>query len=503
MSRARILLCPEKDLAIAATMTTFMSREMNPNKLPNRFGYKRLFSLTKTLVFTTILLSQGISIKVQAAPQSLRADVKVRNITNTLSTSPSVRIVKDPRNNTLYYLKLNGEIYQVNLATGKSTLVYNKSNHNLTNTPGMAIGPNGTIYIVGMTDIGNSLNKATVVKGVINSGTGQRDWSILAETEGYPKSNTAYDHGFDGIIVSPNGAFIYVASGSRTDHGEVQSASGLFPTSREVGLTTCIFRLPTSGQNIFLPNNRASLKANGYIFAEGLRHTFDMAFAPNGDLFGPENGPDRDMPEELNWLRQGSHYGFPWRIGGADNPQQFPDYNPATDRLLDSRAYAVKNGFYRNDPTFPTRPNRILTEPIPNFGPDADSFRDPQDGLVKDASSLGQSLSTFTSHRSPLGLVFDVKKAMIPEFQGDGFMLSWTKGDPTGNTVLGPFKDASQDLLHLNLTKIGTTSYQVRARRIVQGFTNPIDAEIIQNKIYVLEYGGNQGIWEVNMPPKL
>jgi hypothetical protein len=102
-----------------------------------------------------------------------------------------------------------------------------------------------------------------------------------------------------------------------------------------------------------------------------------------------------------------------------------------------------------------------------------------------------------------LGLVFDVKKAMIPEFQGDGFMLSWTKGDPTGNTVLGPFKDASQDLLHLNLTKIGTTSYQVRARRIVQGFTNPIDAEIIQNKIYVLEYGGSQGIWEVTMPPKL
>jgi hypothetical protein len=58
----------------------------------------------------------------------------------------------------------------------------------------------------------------------------------------------------------------------------------------------------------------------------------------------------------------------------------------------------------------------------------------PQDGLVKDASSLGQSLSTFTSHRSPLGLVFDTQKAMIPEFQGDGFMLSWKKGDPTGET---------------------------------------------------------------------
>ena len=49
------------------------------------------------------------------------------------------------------------------------------------------------------------------------------------------------------------------------------------------------------------------------------------------------------------------------------------------------------------------------------------------------------------------------------------------------------------------LTK-GTTNYQVRATRIVQGFTNPIDAEVIQNKIYVLEYGGSQGIWEVTIP---
>jgi hypothetical protein len=64
-----------------------------------------------------------------------------------------------------------------NLATGKSILVYNTSNHNLTNTPGMAIGPNGTIYVVGMTDVGNSLNKATLLKAsltqVRDNATGQ------------------------------------------------------------------------------------------------------------------------------------------------------------------------------------------------------------------------------------------------------------------------------------------------------------------------------------------
>ncbi len=79
-------------------------------------------------------------------------------------------------------------------------------------------------------------------------------------------------------------------------------------------------------------------------------------------------------------------------------------------------------------------------------------------------------------------------------------MLSWTSGDPTGEKVPGPFKDQSQDMLHLNPTKIGNTNYQVRAKRIVRGFSNPIDGEIIGNKIYVLEYGGNQGIWEIAMP---
>ncbi len=458
-----------------------------------------LFLVATMVAFTIVLLLHGTaSVNALSAPQALRSNIQIRNVMNTLATSPSIRIAKDPRNNTLYYLKQNGEVYRVNLNSSNSTLVYNASDHNVSDTQGMAIGPNGTIYLVGNSDLVNGLTRATIVKGVIDSGTGQRVWTVLATSEGYPKSKTAYDHNFNGVVVSPNGNFIYVNSGSRTDHGEVQSADGLYPNTREVGLTACILRLPTNGKNILLKNDRATLKTNGYIFAEGTRNTFDMAFGPTGDLFGTENGPDRDMPEELNWLRSGLHYGFPWRIGGLDNPQQFPDYDPTKDLLLNPKANAVKKGYYRNDPTFPTRPKN-LTEPIMNLGPDADSFRDSQDG-IKDASVLGQTLSTFTAHRSPLGLVFDTQGVMSPEFQGDGFMLSWTKGDPTGETVVGPFKDPSQDLLHLNLTKIGNSSYKVSATRIAQAFSNPIDSEIIANKIYVLEYGGSQGIWEITMP---
>ncbi|MBN3949997.1 MAG: PQQ-dependent sugar dehydrogenase [Nostoc sp. NMS7] len=481
-------------------MNSTKSSNQVQRRFIGKFALKRCFLAAKTLLFTIVILNHGIT-GVNAAPKALRPNIQIRNIINTLSVSPSVRIVKDPRNNTLYYLKLNGEIYRVNLGSSTSTLVYNSTNHNVGETQGMAIGPNGTIYLVGNVDLVNNQTKGIIVKGVINSGTGQRIWSILAQSAGYPKSKTAYDHRFNGVIVSLDGNFIYVNSGSRTDHGEVQSVNGLYPNTREVGLTACILRLPTNGQNLFLANNRATLKAAGYIFAEGTRNTFDMAFAPNGDLFGTENGPDRDMSDELNWLRQGGNYGFPWRIGGTDNPQQFPNYNPAKDLLLNPLFGAVTKGYFRNDPTFPIRPTNLI-EPIPNFGPDADNYRDPLDGKVKDASVLGQSVSTFTAHRSPLGLVFDIQGVLSPEFKRDGFMLSFTPGDPTGQKLPGPFKDASQDLLHLKLTKVGTTNYKLNATRIVEGFSNPIDAEIIGNKIYVIEYGGNQGIWEISMPTK-
>jgi len=440
----------------------------------------------------------------KSAPVVLNTNLQIRLILNTTAANPSVRIAKDPRNNQLYYLKINGDIYQVNLQPGggsTSTKVYSSANHGLSSSvEGLAIGPDGTIYIVGNTTTNTTSTFARVMKGVPN-GTGARIWSLLARTEPYPRSATAFDHVVNGILVSADGQYLYLNSGARTDHGEVQSNSGVFPNTREVALTSKILRVPVAGSNLVLTNDINILRQSGYIFAEGNRNSFDFAYGPNGDLFSTDNGPDRDMSESLYWLRPGLHYGFPWRMGGTDNPQQFPSYDPSTDKLLDSRFIAVSSGYYHNDPTFPPPPTNFAS-PIVNLGPDADSYRDPADGSIKDASSLGQSMRTFTAHRSPLGLVFDTAGAMASPFQNHGFVLSWTPGDPTGNTVAGPFKDASQDLLDLNLTKLGNTNYQMTVTRIVTGFANPIDSEIIGNRIYVIEYGGNQGIWEITFPAK-
>ena len=457
------------------------------------FGAMSVFSLFPTVTS-------------QSAPVLLNTNLQIRLVMNTTNSSgqSSVRIARDPRNNQLYYLKINGDIYRVVLQPGSasfSTRVYNASDHGLSsNVEGFAIGPDGTIYVLGNINTNGTMTFARISKGVPNA-SGVRIWSTLARTEPYPRTQSGvFDHLYNALIVSPDGQFLYVNAGSRTDHGEEQNNGGLYPGLRDVPLTAKIFRLPASGSNLVLTNDLTTLSQAGYLYAQGVRNSFDFGFAPNGDLFATENGPDRDMSEELNWIRPGLHFGFPWRLGGGDNPQQFPTYDPSTDKLLDSRFYAVSHGFYHNDPTFPPPPTNFA-EPVINLGPDADSYRDPADGTIKDASSLGQTLATFTAHRSPLGLVFDTLGAMAPPFQNHGFMLSWSPGDPNGNSFAGPFKDASQDMVDLNLTKLGNTNYQATVTRLIGGFSNPIDSEIIGNRIYVIEFGGTQGIWEVTFPP--
>ncbi len=435
--------------------------------------------------------------QLPAVPLSLHPDVQLRKLLDTGANT--VRLARDPTDNILYYSKADGAIYRVDLDANPpaAARLYTPANHGVNSSLGFAIGPDGTFYLTGNRSQGGN-NIASLVKGVVDPQTGERVWSTLARTEPYPLAGNNFDHLINGIAISPDNRFVYFNSGSRTDHGEVEDNQGKFPGLREAPLTSAILRVPVTGQDLVLPADEAALRAAGYLFADGVRNTFDLAFAADGDLFGTENGPDRDMNEELNWLREGHHYGFPWRMGTQDNPQQFPDYDPDKDLLLPAAFIAVRRGTYVNDPAFPPPP-MAFTDPVINLGPHADSFRDPADGQVKDASDLGLTLGTFTAHRSPLGLVFDVEGALGNEFQGDAFMLSWTAGDPFGDSAAGPFKDPGEDLLHLELEKRGD-NYAVRATRLISNFENPIDAELIGSRLYVVEYGGNRGLWEVSLP---
>ena len=420
-------------------------------------------------------------------PDDLPADVPIDEIL------AATVFGRDPTTNTRYALKPNGDITLVPKGT-----VYTAADHGLSRPSALFIDDAGTFYVLKRIDL-SGYNIATITKGEVDPTSGERTWFTLAETAPYERCDCIYNHEVNGLVVSPDNRSLFINSGSRTDHGEIQDGNGLFPGLRETALTAIVLRVPTDARDLVLPNDRYALLDRGFLFAEGLRNAYDLAFAPNGDLFATENGPGRDMPEELNWLRQGHHYGFPWRMGLDDTPQQFPDYDPATDFLLSPLSTAVREGYYHNDPSYPPPP-RAFTDPVINLGPDADAYRDPADGRIKDASDEGVRFGTFTAHRSPLGLVFDVDHALAEPFRGDGFTLSWTPGDPNGDSVNGPFYDPSQDLLHLDLTKVGD-AYQARVTRLVGGFSNPVDAEIIGHRLYVLEWGGQRGLWEIVLPP--
>jgi glucose/arabinose dehydrogenase len=338
---------------------------------------------------------------------------------------------------------------------------------------------------------GRKLTQAVIRKGAADV-SGHWAWTTLASTEPYPMSGTQFDHLFNGIVVSPDGEWVYVNSGSRTDHGEVQPNGLTFQEAREVALTSKIFRLPTDAVDLVLPNDEAALAAQGLLFASGARNAYDLAFAPNGDLFAVDNGPDADYPDELNWIREGLHYGFPWRFGIQDNPQQFPDYDGENDVRLSPDFMAVQTGTYRNDPTFPSPPG-AFADPVVNLGPDAAQYRG-DDGQPHDAAAEGQPLHTFTPHRSPLGLVFATGPGLPVDLQSDdgslsAFVLSW-------GAAGGTLSDKGQDLLHLTLTKRGD-NYEAVTTQIAREFSNPIDAVMIENRLYVLEFGPDGAIWEL------
>ncbi|HJP31601.1 MAG TPA: FlgD immunoglobulin-like domain containing protein [Candidatus Latescibacteria bacterium] len=371
--------------------------------------------------------------------------------------------------------------------------VATSADHGFTDVQGFDIGPDGTFYIGAITRDGGRVNN--IARGVLDAATGARTWTVIARTEPIPPGTKNHPH--PGIVLSPDGRFVFLNSGSRTDHGEAAPATGYPEGTREVPLSASILRVPADGEGIVIPADEKELRASGYKFADGFRNAFDMRFAPNGDLFAGDNGPDSDLPDALMWVRQGHHFGFPWRMGGIDNPQTFAGYDPAVDNyILFTRSSARSDGLFHDDPTFPPAP-MVFSDPVINLGPDADRFRDPVTGDAVDASDAGLTVKTFTPHSSPLGIVFDEDRAMAGEFKGAGFLLR-TGGDCCN--LIGSFNDPDEDLLHLDMEKVAD-NYEARITRIVGGFQGPMDAEIIGNRIFVIERSGQRAMWEITLPP--
>jgi len=425
---------------------------------------------------------------VPGGPTLLWAGLDVRKVAD--AGAGSVRLVQHPVNGDLYVLSPGRGIVRVSVEAGTLKLIAPLPDIAPgANPTGLAIGADGTLFVALNRTEAEKYNVALIRRGAPR-GEDDYEWNTVAETEPYPLSGTPFDHQFNGLAVSPDGQWLFINSGSRTDHGEEETNKGAFPKTREVPLTARLFRLPSEAVEVKLPNDEAALAK--YAFARGLRNAYDLAFAPNRELFAVDNGPDADYADELNWIREGAHYGYPWRFGHEDNPQQFPDYTGVFDKRLAPDFTAVQIGAYRADPTFP-KPPGPFTDPVRNLGPDAARNRDAE-GNEYDAAAEGKPIHTFTPHRSPLGLVFATGDKLPADLRGPGdglhaFVLSW-------GAAGGTLSDKGQDLLHLRLTRTGE-NYQAVTTQIARGFQNPIDAALIENRLYVLDFGGNGAIWEL------
>ena len=432
-------------------------------------------------------------------PQPLREDIQVEKFLEV--ERGGIRLAREPISGELYYNTMKGDIFRISENTDGSfsqKKVYTVEDHGIAYLQGMRFY-DSLLFLAGNIRVNDEKAlKGKVVRGHLNA-AGSYEFTLLAITEAYAKPKTLYSHEFNGIAISPDGEYVYVNSGARTDHGEVQDNDGLYPNLREVPLTACIFRLPAQGENILLKNDSSYLAENGYLFSDGIRNNYDLAFAPNGHLFGVSNSSDYDHAEEMNWLREGHHYGYPWEMGNTQNPQQYADWipDPEHDPFINRAAYAYNHHYFAVDPDFPKKPKGLMiTPPIQNEGPDANFYRDRETGEVKDGDETGVTVGTFTPHRSPLGLIFDKDSILSDPFRGDGFVLSYSSNT---QPLMRPFPDPGGDMLHLKLSyDPETDNYKVNCYRIVENLSGPTDALMIDNVVYIMENRGM--IWKVTLP---
>jgi mono/diheme cytochrome c family protein len=435
-------------------------------------------------------------------PKPLRPDITVEHVMTT--DSLAVRILQHPITKDIYYTTFDGNVFQVknfNTKNAVSKKILTLKDHGITRLQGAAFVKNQLFLCGNVDDLGHKSTGGRMVRFETDT-TGAKNMTVVFNTVMYGSNKTIYDHGWNALAVSPDQKYIYVNSGARTDHGEVQDNGGMFPGARDNALTSKVFRFPTDAKDLFLQDDETKLKADSFIYAEGIRNAYDMEFDASGNLFAVSNSSDYDNPEDMFWVRPGRHYGFPWVMGGIENPQQYKDWNPdpATDPFINPFSHSWQVRYFKNDTTFPKIPAGLKFTPgVQNLGPDANEYRG-HSGRVLDGDLTGVPVSTFTPHCSPLALFFDNKKILSDEFRGDGFVIRYSLG--ARGSMMRPFTLQGCDLLHLKLEYDKTTdNYFVHTTRVADSFLEPVDAIMIGNEVFVIEYGGKQGnIWKITLP---
>ena len=190
-------------------------------------------------------------------PQLLVDDISIRNVATVQDYA--VRIAYNNVNEEFYYMTTGGNIYRVDFNSRRQFVIANSGDFGIEETQGFVISKSGEFFVSGTNkDRDKATNQGRVSRGSYIDN--QLVWQDVLTTEEYPLSNTAFDHNFNGIVLSPDQKTLYVNSGSRTDHGEVHSVDGRYPNTREVALTAKLFQVPADTTDLILPNDYEFLK---------------------------------------------------------------------------------------------------------------------------------------------------------------------------------------------------------------------------------------------------
>jgi glucose/arabinose dehydrogenase len=355
--------------------------------------------------------------------------------------SQPVRVQPHPKTGLFYVLYLNGDLWQVDAEKSAKKKIlegrsyFRKETPNVIQALGFHIDADGLAYVVvnerhdedkpkrahvviyRLNDLGSDAAPAKATEWV----TFDHPWGI-----------GPFNHGANHIATGPDGQ-LYMSVGSRTDHGETgklrKDPDPNLDTNGETDLTACMLRL----------DPRKAHPAPE-VFARGLRNSFGFDWDDQGRLVATENGPDADHPEELNWLRQGKHYGFPYRFGNQALPMYPDDAVPAPEGLT-------------------------FEKPIANLGPAAKSAEGKE--------------YTFDPHSSPSGVAFYRMGTLPSKYEGGFFVARF--GNFLGKVPVG------FDLLHVRLVeKDGELAAEINT--ILEKLRRPIDLCQWKGKLYILEH---------------
>ncbi len=248
----------------------------------------------------------------------------------------------------------------------------------------------------------------------------------------YPHGAGPYNHGLSHIGFGPDG-MLYLNSGARTDGGEPGKPPKYSP-ERETAITACLWRMDPKA-----PQPKIE------VLARGIRNAFGFAWDGEGRLFTASNGPDKDLPEEMDLIEPGRHYGFPYQFGNL----------PATE-----------GSPYKHTPKAPE--GVVFTHPVANVGPAG-------------GGKEGAACYTFDPHSSPAGMIWC--GAEFPALLRGSFLVT-RFGNLIDCTV-----DVGFDVLSVRPRKRADGSWEASVETILSPLGRPIDAlSLGEGRVLILEY---------------